>query len=315
MVLDAPSLEIKPYLVRRTFVLKKFLISLQDYVQCFAMKVCVLFFSNIPKFIAYRMAELLGIFIFLFAFGKRRQIYENLKIVYPNGTPFNKRIFACKVFIHFSYFFLELFFAKRLINKDNVRDYVIGPAIDFAIEERKRTNRGIFVTGHLGAGTVIGQVMTQFGYKTTVVVRSMGPKKFNKIITGLFGDDQKVVMKKQAYSEFKKILETPGSAYPSIYMDQHAGRKSLYLDFMGKKAYTAAGAASLARAYNVPIYAIALIRIGKPKYKLKLERIDPIITEDKQADIEKLTRKCNQYLEQWIRETPEQWFWMHRRWR
>ena len=294
--------------------MKKFFITIQDHIQCLAMKILVVFFCNIPKFLAYRIADFLGISIFLLALEKRKQIYRNLEIAYPKGIPFHKQIFACKVFIHFMYFFLELFFVARLINKSNFRKYVTG-AIDEMLEERKKTNKAIFVTGHLGSASMIGRVMKILGFDTTVVVRPVGPKNFNKMFTELFGEGQKVVMKKQAYSEFKKILEGRDPAYPSIYLDQHAGRKALHLDFMGEKAYCAAGAATLARNYKIPIFAGALIRTGKPKCRLEIQKIDPIITDNKQEDIEKITAECNKYLEKLIKKAPEQWFWMHRRWR
>ena len=87
------------------------------------------------------------------------------------------------------------------------------------------------------------------------------------------------------------------------------------MDFLGEKAYTPAGAVALARKYNAPIYAGGLMRIGMFKFHVHMEKIMPIITADKQADLETMAKAIHKVLGKLILEYPEQWFWMHRRWR
>jgi KDO2-lipid IV(A) lauroyltransferase len=100
-----------------------------------------------------------------------------------------------------------------------------------------------------------------------------------------------------------------------VVADQYAGSKALFVEFFGRKTYTVAGPAALVRKFQVPLYVGAVVRTGKLRFTLYLKETPLIVTEDKQADLENMARAMNQVFEEYIRQYPAQWFWMHRRWR
>ncbi len=86
--------------------------------------------------------------------------------------------------------------------------------------------------------------------------------------------------------------------------------------FFGRPAATAPAIATFALKLDCPVFPIRVERLGGARFKITIEepwRFAP--TDDHDADIHAAMTAINQRLERWIRERPDQWLWMHRRWR
>ena len=89
--------------------------------------------------------------------------------------------------------------------------------------------------------------------------------------------------------------------------------------FFSRKALTSPSFAKLSLKYNIPLIPIRIIR-QKDKNNFNIEVADPLkITQDKELTMDKkiykITREINKTLEKWIKQYPEQWFWVHNRWK
>ena len=93
--------------------------------------------------------------------------------------------------------------------------------------------------------------------------------------------------------------------------DQDAGGDGVFVDFFGRKASTPRGAAQLALKFNVPIVVVMTLRTGNGRYRGVFKEI----AVDENDTVETVTRRYTAYIEDVIREHPEQYFWMHRRWK
>ena len=99
-------------------------------------------------------------------------------------------------------------------------------------------------------------------------------------------------------------------------MDQDAGRHGLFIDFFGRPASTNKGPAIISLRTGVPVYFSFCARTSKSNFNLHMERFPDL--ENLQADEEGIKQflvTYNNVLEKYIRMYPEQWFWMHRRWK
>jgi KDO2-lipid IV(A) lauroyltransferase len=104
-----------------------------------------------------------------------------------------------------------------------------------------------------------------------------------------------------------------------ILIDQNVDRhKGVLVDFFTKKAYTTDGIARMALALRTNIHPAFLFRNPGKKFHHTL-RFGPAIPMDpaapREEEMARLTRRCNEELEKAIREDPEQWLWIHRRWK
>ena len=99
--------------------------------------------------------------------------------------------------------------------------------------------------------------------------------------------------------------------------DQDAGPRGMFVNFFGRPASTFKSIALLCLEYNAPIMIFGAVRVGHPmQYVIHLE--DLILPEDyaDRPDAPRaITERYTQALERLIRRHPEQYFWLHRRWK
>jgi KDO2-lipid IV(A) lauroyltransferase len=95
-------------------------------------------------------------------------------------------------------------------------------------------------------------------------------------------------------------------------LDQHAGDKGIPVEFFGRKAYTFDSVATISKRFHVPVF-LAFDRRIDDRFFHEMRcvaRVDPDA-----GSVEELTAQYTRLIEQAVRETPDQWLWMHRRWK
>lgn len=113
------------------------------------------------------------------------------------------------------------------------------------------------------------------------------------------------------------INELKKGAFLGLIMDQDPGDDGVLVPFFGYETLTAAGPAVLARMQDVPIIFVT-IHYSPFSEKHEIEVHPPIYverTDDKKRDIAVTTTLLNEFIEDYIRRYPEDWFWLHNRWK
>ncbi|MCE5286583.1 MAG: lysophospholipid acyltransferase family protein [Pelosinus sp.] len=101
-----------------------------------------------------------------------------------------------------------------------------------------------------------------------------------------------------------------------LIMDQDAGDKGAFVDFFGRPASTATGAAALARLKDAPIVPIFITETSPGEHTIIMhEIVKPEKTLDRDADLLVVTEKLTKIIEDHIRSHPHEWFWLHNRWK
>src|SRR5690349_16791362 len=110
-----------------------------------------------------------------------------------------------------------------------------------------------------------------------------------------------------------KALEDGGVA--GMLVDQH-DRRGVDVRFFGRPARTSAVIARLARQVDCPIQGVRVIRLPNKRFRIELtEPIAAARTASGEIDIEGTMQAITSAIEGWVREHPEQWLWLHQRWR
>jgi len=173
----------------------------------------------------------------------------------------------------------------------------------------------IFVTPHMGNWEVLPHVCTALGIPLVVVARPPDNPYLRKL---LFEDrtstGQVVIPKKNALYILRKALRNGKSL--GLLPDQ-ATKHGVAVDFFGRKALTTPIPALLSITYRRPIVVAAACRSGKG---LKFEGYvsEPIMPREyrsEKQEIERLTAEMNHAMERVIKKYPEQYLWIHRRWK
>ena len=184
---------------------------------------------------------------------------------------------------------------------------------EYGFEQR----RAIIATGHFGNWELFGQASGLMGAPIHIVHRPLKNPKVDDLLTqvrGLAGT--KVVYKHAAARDIIRLLRK--GALVAIPIDQHApGATGIPVPFFGRPAKTTPGPARLAQIAQVPIQIAVLARVGDSGQHRIVSRpaIPPPPRGKDPAALVEVTTQLNRQLESIVREYPEQWLWMHRRWR
>ncbi len=186
---------------------------------------------------------------------------------------------------------------------------------------RSEQERGLGVlamTAHFGNWELAAHATGVMHKPVAFIVRPLADAEWDRIVTERrewFGN--RVIRK---FDSAKAVMrEVRRGTMVGILVDQNVDRhKGVLVDFFTKKAYTTDGIARIALALRANIHPAFLFRDPERKFNHTL-RFGPAIPMDPSApredEVVRLTRRCNEELENAIREDPAQWLWFHRRWK
>jgi Kdo2-lipid IVA lauroyltransferase/acyltransferase len=186
------------------------------------------------------------------------------------------------------------------------------------LEEGLARGRGlIWITGHLGNWELMACYMAHKGYPFRVVAREIYESRLNRLLLGFRNDAAVKVILRDSPSAGREMLKAlKDGEVIGMLIDQDTQVKGVMADFFGRKANTPAGPAILARRRAVPVLAGFIHRVSDGRHRIVIHPpIEIAETSDAERDIVTNTERFNKMIERHIREDPEGWVWMHRRWR
>jgi len=240
---------------------------------------------------------------------------EHLRQAFPEKSDAWRRRVARGSFMHLGRESVATFRLGRMTQEEiRERTEMIGFE---AVREASAAGQGlIVVTGHMGNWEIGGASIAVYGVPVDVLAqRQRNPLFDSDINANRRRLGMTVIDRKAAPRRVLKSLRA-GRAI-GIVGDQNVRRSGVFVDFFGRPASTARGAALFATRTGCPIFVGAVFRKpGFPqRYRLIFERVDFEPTGDVDEDVTRLTAAHTRRLEEWVREAPEQYFWQHRRWK
>ncbi|MBD3293030.1 MAG: hypothetical protein GF393_08910 [Armatimonadia bacterium] len=172
----------------------------------------------------------------------------------------------------------------------------------------------IIVTGHFGNWEVLAASISRLGYDLSVIARDANDPDTASIINRSRERAGEEVLPRESVRQMLRILR--GGDVLGILPDQHANRGGIWVPFMGHPACTATGPATLAHRTGAKIVPGFARRTEDDRLDVYfLPPVEIPDTGDREADIRRGTEMVNDAIGGQIRRYPEQWVWMHRRWR
>ena len=184
------------------------------------------------------------------------------------------------------------------------------------IEGAMARGRGlIVVAGHLGNWEMGGAYLAARGLSFEAVARQMENPLFDGYLTRTRQrSGMKVIYDGDAVRRVPRALRH--NAAVAFLMDQGAaGLASTWVPFFGRLAKTPRGPAVFALRLGSPVLFVAPLRQADGRFTLGIEEVPVIETGDRTADVDRIVADYTATLERWVRKTPEQYFWHHRRWK
>ena len=248
----------------------------------------------------------------------RRVGLENLEQAFPERDRAWCEETLRGAFRQLGYMAVELAHFDQL-SPDNIRDIVGFESAESerVFRERSSERRAIIATGHFGNWELFAQASGLMGAPIHIVHRPLKNPKVDDWLTEVRGRaGTRVVYKHAAARDILRLLRKGGLV--AVPIDQHApGGTGVPVPFFGRLANTTPGPARLAQIAQVPIQVAVLARIGDSGRHEIISRppIPPPPKGKDPAALLEVTAELNRQFESIVREHPDQWLWMHRRWR
>lgn len=243
-------------------------------------------------------------------------IDENLQIAFPEWTAEARRACARRMWEHLFLFVAEVVQAPRKIHVTNYRDYVVfanEPEFARLMFDDRPT---IFLTAHFGVFEMLGFFTGLVGFPSYTIVRTLDNPYLEKFLAQFRGaTGQHLIAKEGATEQINEVLQR--AELLGILADQYAGQKGLWVNFFGKPASTHKAIALLALTQGVRLAVATERRRAGPMTFLQIlhAEFDPQTAPPEMLTPKAVTQWFTTEFEKFIRTAPEQYWWLHRRWK
>ena len=262
--------------------------------------------ANILAYLLYRLACTFGI--------RRNVALTNLGIAYPESDPSWRREVVKKLYCNLSLSVMEFLILTK--NPKAVSKWVTKVEGEEHLENLSKSGRGaVLLTAHMGNWELLAAWLACKGYPLVAGVRDPNDVHVSKLLACYRKDlGVETIPKKSLLLKGAKLLKQ--GKFIGILADQDGGTDGIRVSFMGKVASTVGGPAALSLLTKAPVVPIVSYRIAPYEHEiLVLPPIEPLYELPREEAIREMTIKFNDILEGFIRRSPEQWLWLHRRWR
>ncbi len=219
-----------------------------------------------------------------------------------------------KFYTHFGCLLAE---AVRLKTVSN--DMIDWNGLDDVVAELTETyGKGVFfATGHIGNWELTGALGAKNGILAGAIARPLDNPLINaKLNEFRTFSGQKIWEKDGAMLKLIRAIKNKKSV--GVLVDQDAGEQGIRVSFLGRPASTTISVAEMAIRLGVPIFPSAVVRDGNNPMKFKGvfgEPIIPLTNKKLEGEVFRLTERMNEELSKIISDYPEQWLWIHKRWK
>jgi KDO2-lipid IV(A) lauroyltransferase len=278
--------------------------------------VCVIQALSLPA--ARRLADVLAWLIYHADRRHRLVAHNNLSHAFPELAADARRRDALvrSVYRHFCNLLMEMIHLPRALAPTTWRRFVALPCGRELVVALLSGRPLLFVTAHFGNWEMGGYTLGLLGIASSAIARRLDNPHLDRFLRRFRERTGQAILDKSGdFERIQDVLDRGGVL--ATLGDQDAGQRGLYVNFFGRPASTHKAVALLALQYRAPMLVIGCPRLAGPlRYAVVLEDvIRPEEYEGRPDAVRVMTERFTAALERLVRRHPEQYFWLHRRWK
>ncbi len=286
-----------------------FIIFLVSYLLYFPFKV-------LPYRVCLLYGKCISILLYPLAKKHRKIAYENISYAFPDWTDSQKKELVWKHFLHLGNLLAGTLYAPR-INPAWMEKYLIYDSESLKIEQETNASGVgvVLISGHLGTWEILVQFMG-IRMKGAGIYKRIRNPFIDKWIKSLREKNGILLVPVEDSTTVIKLLKN--GYWVGFGSDQNAGRAGIFVDFLNRKASTYQGPVLMAylTGAKMLLYSVVCGKQGKVHVRVKdLGFVNKNLFPNKEDVIRHYTEIWTKALESEIKLFPEQYFWVHRRWR
>ena len=266
---------------------------------------------------SYALARLLAKVFYRIDTRHRAVGMENLQLAFgDNYNEAERDKIVRRVYEHFCMMIMEILHIPRKLHLTTWRERITLVGHEKILDRLMDGGPMIMLSGHFGNWEMAGYLFGVFGFPPNSVARTLDNPYLERYLRRFReATGQKLIPKAGGYDQMLDVLRNGGVL--SFLADQDAGQRGLYVDFFGRPASTHKAIALLAIEHQAPVVVGYARRIGPGfRYEVGCDAIiEPSEWTGTSDDVRLLTQRYTSALEKIIRRDPEQYLWLHRRWK
>ncbi len=244
---------------------------------------------------------------------RQRLADANVAAVFPQMSPRERRGIVRRSVRSAWRTMVELFALPRL-SKEDLDRLIVTPDASRVREAAESGSGVLLITGHFGNWEWLGAQVAHHVAPVTVVARDHRHGGLAAMINEARRSHGVRVLEREGIREMLRVLNSGGVL--AMLPDQHASRGGVLVDFLGRPAWTLTGPAVLAARTGARVFVGFCIRDpAGPLRVVALPELQLVRTDDPGADVVTNTQLINDAIGQGIREYPDNWLWLHNRWK
>ena len=290
--------------------------NLFDYLAYVAVRILICIVQALPMDTGRKLART-GAWLMNDVLRMRAKVVdENLACAFVELSPQERSALARRMWEHLFLLVLEVAHVPRKIHETNWRKYIklrnVAPLMRQLISDRPV----IVVTGHFGNFELGGYALGILGFPTFTVARNLDNPYLDRYLASFrAATGQHLIPKNGGYEQIEQVLGSGGTM--AFLADQYAGEKGCWVKFFGRPASAYKAISLLALEHDAPVAVCYARRLGAP---MQFEMVtagmaDPRDTQNDVGTVRDMTQWYTSQLEHAIRTAPEQYWWVHRRWK
>lgn len=288
---------------------------MKDRIEYFLFIALSFFLRIIGIRLSRKFAYLLALFFYYLIPIRKKTVFENLDIAFPNLTIKEKKNLAFKSFNSFFISMVEILLLPYL-SKEKVKSLVELKNSELLLQKYKEGNGLIVLAAHFSNWEYNAvSIPLQINIPVHVVVKALRNPFVNKWMNKARTNwGNKLIPLGVSIRTTFSVLKN--KEILAMIADQRGPEESIKLDFFGKKTSVFTGPAVLSLKTNAPLLYLIPIRRPDYSYFAEVHEVDRNnLPDDFDQQVIVLCQRMINYLEEIIKAYPEQWLWMHRRWK
>jgi len=266
-----------------------------------------------PMSLNYWLADRLG--AGLYRWPRFRQVaWENLRRVFGAGLPARTAEHLARRSIQNNCRVVIEFLKLRALTPEEVARRVTLEGTEHLDAALARGQGVVLLTAHFGNWEWMGARLVQAGYALHVIARDQDDADITALVRGTREGVGMRVLRRNEVREALRCLRR--NEVLGVLADQYAGKRGVIVDFLGTPTSTVTGPSVFALRTGAALVPAFVSRDENNHHRVRVQPAVPLLrTGNREADIVANTARCNRIIAAQIRERPEEWLWIHRRWK
>src|SRR5277367_2170546 len=270
----------------------------------------------LPRGVARRIGAMIGLLAFLVLPRLRRVGYRNLQIAFPDLSRAEHTSILRAEYRSLGWQLAE-FCQMRKYTPENTREFLSYEGLESYLAARDAGQGVLILTGHLGAWELSSFYHSLMGYPMSMVIRRLDNELVDGLVNGIRCQHGNKVVHKDDFARGLIAAMRQGETVGILMDTNMTPPQGLFVDFFGTLACTASGMARVALKTGAAVLpGFLLWEESSQRYVLRFgKQLKLVRSDDNEADIVANTALLTRILEDYIRQYPGQWLWLHRRWK